>query len=89
VPPGTFGEAVVPINVGLFAAPVGALLAFALLGAARGLRWPPRLALALLAGGLAYGLFGALGLNARPTAIPPTSSTSRFWSRSSRRGLCT
>ena len=78
VPPGTFGETVVPLNLGLFVAPALALLAFGLLGAARRLRWPLRLVLALVAGGLVYALFGALGLNARPTAIPPTKLNVSF-----------
>ena len=78
VPAGTFGEAVVPLNIGLIVAPVAALLAFALLGAARRLRWPLRLVLALVVGGAVYLLFGALGLNARPTAIPPTKLNVSF-----------
>lgn len=78
VPPGTFGEAVVPLNLGLFTAPVVALLAFALLGGVRRLRWPLRVLLALVAGGLVYGLFSYLGLNARPTAIPPTKLNLSF-----------
>ncbi len=78
VPAGTFGEAVVPLNVGLFVAPVAALLIFGLLGVAWRLRWPVRLVLALVAGGLVYALFGALGLNARPTLIPPTKLNVSF-----------
>ena len=78
VPPGTFGETVVPLNLRLFVAPVAALLVFGLLSAARRLRWPLRLVLALVAGGLVYALFGALGLNARPTAIPPTKLNVSF-----------
>lgn len=78
VPAGTFGEAVVPLNVGLFAAPALAALVFALLGAARRLHGAARLALALLAGGLLYALFGLLGLNARPTAVPPTKLNVSF-----------
>lgn len=78
VPPGTFGEAVVPLNIGLFVAPVVALLVFALLGLLRRLRWPLRVGLALLAGVGIYLLFGALGLNARPTAIPPTKLNVSF-----------
>jgi general nucleoside transport system permease protein len=78
VPPGTFGEAVVPLNLGLVGAPVAALLVWALLGAARRLRPPLRLLLAALAGGLVYMVFGALGLNARPTPIPPTNLNVSF-----------
>jgi len=78
VPPGTFGEAVVSLNVGLFVAPVAALLVLGMLGAGRRLRWLVRLGLALVAGGLVYALFGALGLNARPTSIPPTKLNVSF-----------
>ena len=78
VPPGTFGETEVALNLGLFVAPVAALLTFALLGAARRLRWPLRLLLAVLVGGALYFIFGALGLNARPTLIPPTKLNASF-----------
>jgi ABC-type uncharacterized transport system permease subunit len=57
---------------------VAALLLFALLGAFRRLRWPLRTILALLAGAGVYWLFGSLGLNARPTAIPPTKLNVSF-----------
>ena len=78
VPPGTFGETEVALNLGLFVAPVASLLVFALLGAVRRLRWPFRLTLALLAGLALYFGFGALGLNARPTLIPPTKLNVSF-----------
>jgi ABC-type uncharacterized transport system permease subunit len=78
VPPGTFGEAVVPLNIGLLTAPLAALLVWALLGAAWRGRWPLRLALTLAAGALVYGLFDVFGLNARPTAIPPSNLNVSF-----------
>ncbi len=78
VPAGTFGEAEVTLNIGLFTAPVVALLVFALLGGIRRLRWPFRLVLALAAGGAFYFVFGTLGLNARPTLIPPTKLNVSF-----------
>ena len=78
VPPGTFGETEVALNIGLFTAPVVALLVFALLGGVRRLRWPLRLVLALAAGGALYFVFGSLGLNARPTLIPPTKLNVSF-----------
>ena len=52
VPAGTFGETVVPLNVGLVAAPALAVLVFALLGAARRLE----------AGGLGAGALGGEAL---------------------------
>ncbi len=82
VPPGTFGEAEVTLNFGLFTAPVAALFVFALLGTigqiGRRLRWPLRLGLALTAGAALYFVFGALGLNARQVLIPPTNLNVSF-----------
>jgi len=78
VPPGTFGESEVALNIGLFVAPVVALLVFALLGGIRRLGGLPRVVLALAAGGALYLIFGLLGLNARPTLIPPTKLNVSF-----------
>ncbi len=78
VPAGTFGETEVALNLGLFVAPVVALLVFVALGAARRLRWPLRLLMAVLVGGALYFIFGVLGLNARPTLIPPTKLNASF-----------
>jgi len=77
VPPGTFGEATVPVNYGLLLAPAAALLAFGLLGGRR-FRLPARLALALGVGALAYLIAALTGLTARPTVIPPSKLNASF-----------
>lgn len=78
VPPGTFGAAVVPVNVALPLALVAAPLAFWLLGRVRRLRWPQRLLLALGVGALSYALLAAFGLTARPLTVPPSNLNVSF-----------
>jgi ABC-type uncharacterized transport system permease subunit len=78
VPPGTFGAAVVPVNLALPLALAALPLIFWLLGRARTLRWPQRLLLALGLGALLYALLAALGLSARPMTVPPSNLNVSF-----------